>query len=30
MTETKQKSDLSRAFSEDGELKTHVGGQALL
>ena len=26
----KQKSDLSRAFSEDGELKTHVGGQALL
>ena len=30
MTETKQKSDLSRAFSEDGTLKTHVGGQALL
>ena len=30
MTETKKKSDLSRAFSEDGELKTHVGGQALL
>ena len=30
MTETKQKSDLSRAFSEDGALKTHVGGQALL
>ena len=32
MTETEQKtkSDLSRAFSEDGELKTHVGGQALL
>ena len=30
MSETKQKSDLSRAFSEDGELKTHVGGQALL
>ncbi len=26
----KQKSDLSRAFSEDGSLKTHVGGQALL
>lgn len=25
-----QKSDLSRAFSEDGALKTHVGGQALL
>lgn len=24
------KSDLSRAFSEDGHLKTHVGGQALL
>jgi uncharacterized protein YqhQ len=23
-------SDLSRAFSEDGELKTHVGGQALI
>jgi uncharacterized protein YqhQ len=30
MTNTKQKSDLSRAFAEDGELKTHVGGQALL
>jgi uncharacterized protein YqhQ len=27
---SKQKSDLSRAFSEDGKLKTHVGGQALL
>lgn len=27
---TKQKSDLSRAFSEDGTLKTHVGGQALI
>ena len=27
---SKQKSDLSRAFSEDGALKTHVGGQALL
>lgn len=27
---TKEKSDLSRAFSEDGALKTHVGGQALL
>ena len=26
----KKKSDLSRAFSEDGELKTHVGGQALI
>ena len=26
----KEKSDLSRAFSEDGALKTHVGGQALL
>ncbi len=26
----KAKSDLRRAFSEDGELKTHVGGQALL
>ena len=26
----KKKSDLSRAFSEDGELKTHIGGQALL
>ena len=26
----KSKSDLSRAFSEDGALKTHVGGQALL
>ena len=30
MTNTKQKSDLSRAFAEDGKLKTHVGGQALL
>ena len=30
MAETKQKSDLSRAFSEDGALKTHVGGQALI
>ncbi len=27
---TKQKSDLSRAFSEDGQRKTHVGGQALI
>ena len=27
---TKKKSDLSRAFSEDGARKTHVGGQALL
>lgn len=26
----KSKSDLSRAFSEDGARKTHVGGQALL
>ena len=26
----KQKSDLSRAFSEDGHRKTHVGGQALI
>lgn len=25
-----QRSDLSRAFSEDGALKTHVGGQALI
>ena len=30
MAETKERSDLSRAFAEDGELKTHVGGQALL
>ena len=30
MSDTMQKSDLSRAFSEDGALKTHVGGQALL
>jgi len=30
MSDTKNKSDLSRAFSEDGALKTHVGGQALL
>ena len=30
MAESKQKSDFSRAFSEDGALKTHVGGQALL
>ncbi|HAM15281.1 MAG TPA: DUF1385 domain-containing protein [Eggerthellaceae bacterium] len=30
MSDTQKKSDLSRAFSEDGELKTHVGGQALL
>ena len=30
MANQKAKSDLSRAFSEDGELKTHVGGQALL
>ena len=26
----KQKSDLSRAFSEDGANKTHIGGQALI
>ncbi|MEG2850256.1 MAG: DUF1385 domain-containing protein, partial [Raoultibacter sp.] len=26
----KQKTDLSRAFSEDGAKKTHVGGQALI
>ncbi|WP_241158190.1 DUF1385 domain-containing protein [Adlercreutzia sp. ZJ138] len=26
----RRKSDLSRAFSEDGALKTHVGGQALI
>ena len=30
MTSDKKESDLSRAFSEDGALKTHVGGQALL
>lgn len=30
MTSKDGKSDLSRAFSEDGERKTHVGGQALL
>ena len=30
MTEERQKSDLSRAYGEDGALKTHVGGQALL
>ena len=30
MADQKAKSDLSRAFSEDGALKTHVGGQALL
>ncbi len=29
MTE-KKKSNLSRAFSEDGAIKTHVGGQALI
>ena len=27
---TKQDSDLKRAFTEDGALKTHVGGQALI
>lgn len=30
MEDSRRQSDLSRAFSEDGELKTHVGGQALL
>ena len=30
MDDTEKQSDLSRAFSEDGALKTHVGGQALL
>ena len=30
MAEEKQASDLKRAFAEDGALKTHVGGQALL
>ena len=30
MAEQRKKSDLSSAFSEDGALKTHVGGQALL
>ena len=30
MAEQKQSSDLKRAFAEDGALKTHVGGQALL
>ncbi len=30
MAEEKHQSDLKRAFSEDGPLKTHVGGQALL
>ncbi|MEG2476766.1 MAG: DUF1385 domain-containing protein, partial [Gordonibacter sp.] len=28
--EARRKSDLSRAFAEDGARKTHVGGQALL
>lgn len=27
---SKRPSDLSRAFSEDGKVKTHIGGQALL
>lgn len=27
---SEKKNDLSRAFSEDGALKTHIGGQALL
>lgn len=30
MGENQNQSDLSRAFAEDGALKTHVGGQALL
>ena len=30
MSEDLKKSDLARAFAEDGQLKTHVGGQALL
>lgn len=30
LTDSKQKSDFSRAFSEDGKRKTHVGGQALI
>ena len=30
MANNKKKSELSRAFSEDGALKTHVGGQALI
>lgn len=30
MSEDLKKSDLARAFAEDGEFKTHVGGQALL
>ena len=30
MAKAERKSDLSRAFKEDGALKTHVGGQALL
>ena len=30
MSEDLKKSDLARAFAEDGEIKTHVGGQALL
>ena len=30
MADTKKRSEASRAFREDGELKTHVGGQALL
>ena len=27
---SEKKNDLSRAFSEDGALKAHIGGQALL
>jgi len=30
MADQKHKSDLARAYGEDGPLKTHVGGQALL
>lgn len=30
MDDTEKQSDISRAFSEDGALKTHVGGQALI
>ena len=30
MSESRRKSDTARAFSEDGALKTHVGGQALI
>ena len=30
MPKARTESDLNRAFAEDGPLKTHVGGQALL